>query len=355
MANNDTHPSKRKNPTCLCCAILPEDLFLPSTNIPSLATEHTSEPESQVLNPSDAWMALHPTHADSHDIPLILVDTHGHAHLERNTDDDVDFYQLPMQSEIDSKQVHLVSLTCAVHPDDWDACIAYAQASPYHIAAVGIHPWYLNDLPPHWLERLEGILQNHPRIAVGEIGLCKMARWVRTYPAGKQVALEWQRQVFVQQLHLAARYQRLVSVHCVNQQSILLQTLQECEHLPPAIALHSFSGTAHQIQQLLKWEHSLSETKSTTLYFGFSYAVNYAMSTSDKSRRQGREAVKAVPFDRLLAESDLHCTEAAMGGTVATLAFLAWALDEPIRVVAARVRENSLRFFQALYNVPCSE
>jgi Tat protein secretion system quality control protein TatD with DNase activity len=89
---------------------------------------------------------------------------------------------------------------------------------------------------------------------VGEIGLCKMARFLRTYEHGKQDALALQRHVFVQQLQLAAVYQRPVSIHCVNQQGVLLdifkeqqqQQQQNKKQLPPAMALHSFTGTAHE-------------------------------------------------------------------------------------------------------------
>jgi Tat protein secretion system quality control protein TatD with DNase activity len=129
------------------------------------------------------------------------------------------------------------------------------------------------------------------------------------------------------------------------------------------MALHSFSGTAHQVEQLLKWEASLtilprSKTTTTTtttssqplLYFGFSHAVNCAMSTSEKSRRQGRAAIRAVPPDRLLAESDLHRDADVLGGTVAAVAYLAWALDngESVEQVAERTARNGLRFLQCL-------
>jgi Tat protein secretion system quality control protein TatD with DNase activity len=372
----DTVSWNAKRQTCLCCAFLPDDLFLPSsattataasqtvgTDVPaSEADIETRNEWSQIPSPQDAWGRLLPTRDQSDDKrvidTLVIIDTHGHAHLERTQDDDVALYRLdnaldntldmdPTANTQSKSPFSFVSLTCAVHPDDWEACIRFAQSSPHNIAALGVHPWYLADLPDDWLKRLENLLQIHPRVLVGEIGLCKMARFLRTYPQGKAAAMELQRQVFVNQLQLAARYKRPVSVHCVNQQSILLSILRDAEMLPPTIALHSFSGTSHQIKQLMEWEKSRKQ--ETSLYFGFSYAVNYVMNTSDKSRRQTLEAIRAVPSDRLLVESDLHCTEAALGGTLATIGFLAWVLHEHESTVAARTRENALRFLQTLY------
>ena len=262
-----------------------------------------------------------------------------------------------------------------------------------------------------------------------------MAKLVR-FPTNstKQEALALQRHVFVQQLKLAARYQRPVSVHCVQQHGVLLECFQSLldddddnnndgndddndnddndnnnqtndndgkekhfnsninnttpsknnksdndndekrrrrrrnnmKRLPPAIALHSFTGTAHQIQQLLQWEresfyniktdharkfkHNKKKTKKDDddddknnktngntastgdtpplFYFGFSHSVNYAMCSSEKSRRQGVQAIGAVPTNRLLIESDVHASDNLLGGTVGALSYVTWALQQ---------------------------
>jgi TatD DNase family protein len=216
----------------------------------------------------------------------------------------------------------------------------------------------LEGLSETWLSDLETLLQKHPGAMVGEIGLCKVARFVRTYAAGKQAALQLQRDAFCQQLRLAARLERPVSIHCVNQQGVMLDILKELassedgKRLPPAMALHSFTGTAHHVQQLLQWERGLkrlsSSNKEPLLYFGFSHAVNFAMCTSAKSRRQGRQAVRQVPRDRLLAESDVHSDGNVAAGTAGAVAYIAWALSEPIQVVADLTRRNGLRFLRRL-------
>lgn len=306
-----------------------------------------------------------------------LVDTHGHAHLEGESQE---IYQIPPNKNGDDAATAtaaaaaeydhtFVSLSCAVEPQDWPSCIQHASQSNSRMAALGVHPWYLANLPDKdtWLDDLEHQLQQHKGIMVGEIGLCKVARFVRTYEHGKAAALAWQRQVFEQQFDLAAAYQRPVSIHCVHQQQILLDALKarsDVEKLPPAIALHSFTGTAHHIDQLFQWEASLrgggkrkkgKDTPSSTspppkplLYIGFSHIVNYGMCSSEKSRRQGRDAIRKVPPDRLLAESDVHSTRDSRGATALAMAYLAWALEEPIAAVAQRTTANALRFFQSI-------
>jgi Tat protein secretion system quality control protein TatD with DNase activity len=340
------YTSSSNGPSCPCCLFFTDDLFLPPSERADALVEANNDGKDdnstagEPMSPLACWELLTQSKSsDNQEFPIpAVVDTHGHAHLNR---DSQDVYAL-------STYASIVSLTCAVEPTDWKACLDYAAVSPHRMAAIGVHPWYLADLPVSWLTDLESLLKEHPGCMVGEIGLCKMARFVRTYAAGKQAALQLQREVFFQQLKLAGKYRRPVSIHCVNQQGVLLEVLkEEKNNLPPAMALHSFSGTAHQVKQLLQWESSL-KLSSPLLYFGFSHAINYVMSTSEKARRQGCLAIRQVPPDRLLAESDVHSDADVAVGTAGAVAYLAWALDEPLAAVADRTRLNGLRFLQKL-------
>eukprot|EP00545_Synedropsis_sp_CCMP1620_P000845 CAMPEP_0119015518 /NCGR_PEP_ID=MMETSP1176-20130426/11167_1 /TAXON_ID=265551 /ORGANISM="Synedropsis recta cf, Strain CCMP1620" /LENGTH=309 /DNA_ID=CAMNT_0006968817 /DNA_START=161 /DNA_END=1090 /DNA_ORIENTATION=- len=289
---------------------------------------------SEMLTPQQALQEIAKDEDNS-----ILVDTHGHAHLERGLHET---YQTTTDTV--SQATRTISLSCAVEPSDWGACLDYASQSTNILPALGVHPWYLADLPENYLETLEEHLQQHPTAIVGEIGLCKMARFIRTYPEGKASALELQRTVFVNQLKLAAKYKRPVTVHCVGQHGILMKVLGELKpsELPPTIAMHSFTGTAHHVQQMLKFEkHHQSSTK---VFFGFSHIVNFEMCTSEKSRRQGIDAIRAVPFDRLLAESDVHASSDVAVGTAGAIAYLAYALENPIAEVARQTAKNGIQF-----------
>lgn len=478
---------------CPCCEFLfPEEgLFLPSNYASSSAATAPSpnvgeasdngDSNDEAPSPRAAYDVLLQRFGRRQEVssvedeeagysppPFFMVDTHCHAHLGReNRSGDDGIYVLPYEEEVEEEAVgegivnsqgddgtndrrtmdsprrrrltSVVSLTCAVAPADWEACLAHAASSPRRLSALGVHPWYLSDilaLEPNsesgaddspsapssaagetspsqtplptplastiargdWLQKLKGLLLKHPGCLVGEIGLCKQARFVRTYEGGKAEALALQREVFRAQLVLACELRRSASVHCVNQHNALLEVLQslvellltnqqshqetrlECPppalYLPPAIALHSFTGTANQVRQLLAWEASVPvhvrcpgtfvdnsvesmEPLRPLLYFGFSHAVNVAMAStsSAKSRRQGRDAVRAVPSDRLLAESDVSHPGDVAGGTLGAIAYLATACTaqdekrhgvpaDSILRMAKVTSENGIRFLR---------
>lgn len=270
----------------------------------------------------------------------ILVDTHCHAHLERALHESYQLKEGGSAAQVNRS----ISLSCSVEPSDWRACLNYASQSTNILPGLGVHPWYLDNLPEDYLQTLENLLQEHPTAMVGEIGLCKRAKFLRTYSEGKAAALELQRSVFTNQLKLAAKYKRPVTVHCVAEHASLMRVLGELKvgELPPTIAMHSFSGSAHHVQQLLKFEKHIKF--STTIYFGFSHIVNFEMNDSEKSRRQGIEAIRAVPADRLLAESDVSTSADVAAGTAGAIAYLAYALEKPIAEVAKQTAVNGVRF-----------
>ncbi|KAL7439576.1 hypothetical protein ACHAXM_007584 [Skeletonema potamos] len=428
-------------PSCPCCSFLGKGLFLPcgdtSDEVAAERTIVTDEPllaaAVDVLSPSEAWEAITSARANLAQLqqPIALVDTHGHPHLERGAEYASQEGAGDKVFSFNDPKNLVVSITCAVSPLDWNAALEYASRSQYILPALGVHPWYLHDiikdhtvennkdesttdeLTPHinieqylkweWLSTLEMIISQHPNLIVGEIGLCKMARFVREFPkafGGKATALQLQKVVFKKQMELAAKWKRPVTVHCVNAHGLLIETLTEmlnealesCSKeekndgtratlrnaFPPAIAMHSFTGTSHQVQQLLDLEKSIlhpeqvgkvgnrkrggkkqrkqhqNEEKKAEcntgilFYFGFSHNVNYIMCTSEKAKRKGIEAVQTIPSDRLLVESDVHASVDVVLGTAGALAYAANARGESLKDVAESSTRNGLRFISSL-------
>ena len=106
---------------------------------------------------------------------------------------------------------------------------------------------------------------------VGEIGLCKCAKNARGAKEERERGLAQQRAVFDAQLKLASRLGRPASVHAVKQHAPLKAALGAVEATPGfAVALHSFSGTAHHVRELLA-------LVDYPLFFGFSHTINVAM------------------------------------------------------------------------------
>jgi len=79
-------------------------------------------------------------------------------------------------------------------------------------------------------------------------------------------------------------------------------------------------------------------------YFGFSHSVNVAMCSSLKSRTQGINAIRAVPLNRLLAESDVHCTDEVQSGTAGAIAYLAAATGTTVLDMAKLTMRNGMTF-----------
>lgn len=183
--------TEERNPKkgCPCCTFLLDDLFLPPPLLQGART--ASDPITNDLDlpvtPIEAAKFLR-EHSEG---TTILVDSHGHAQLDRDQDDN---YTISINEQAGT--IHLKSITCAVEPSDWDATLAYASRSDAILPALGVHPWYVEGLPSDWLDELERLLLLHPSALVGEIGLCKMARFVRQHPEGKAVALSIQREIF---------------------------------------------------------------------------------------------------------------------------------------------------------------
>ena len=405
-------------PSCACCAFssLGNDLFLPRSNergstIDKLEEHNSSSSNLSVTNKSDniiaapreAWdRILASSSGSSLHRPILLVDTHGHPHLQREVqyashdDDGIDDYYSTMMQSIAGESV--VSLTCAVSPLDWKVALEYASQSSRILPALGIHPWYLGDILVNdnnmdknnkegqsnnieryidwrWLNDLETHLSEHPRLIIGEIGLCKMARFVRDFPknnGGKSTAIALQKLVFSKQLQLAARWLRPVTVHCVDAHGMFMETLWEIlrqvkedscpeevkedgkKHwrtaFPSAIAMHSFTGTAHQVNEILAFERALLDpegedgNKAILFYFGVSHSINHLMCTSEKSRKKGMEAIRSIPANRLLVESDVHASVDVTLGTAGAVAYAAHVRDERIEDVAKLCVGNGLRF-----------
>jgi len=437
---------------CPCCAFdldltLPESEKLETTRSDDLDED---ESDSQALSALpdilntfnelvEASRIGNEGRGDERNLPVVIVDTHGHAQLnrERNEayllealrsetsgEDEDDKIRLKQRNE----KFHVKSLACSVEPADFNATLEYAARSDRILPALGVHPWYIENLPgfssslernntsdndnpentaldSEWLVRMEELLLEHPNCLVGEIGLCKIAKWVRNFAAGKSAAMEIQKQIFMKQMEIAAKLRRPVSVHCVNSHGIFVAAINELLErklnegdattvemngsrstsdssrrflLPPAIAMHSFTGTAHNVKELLALEQNIdfpnsrttrkkkrSPKKNTTtenddtiappppprpplFYFGFSHTVNYAMCTSEKARKKGKEAVEAVPLDRLLVESDVHSDVDVAGGTVGAISYVAWARNVHARDVMAATSKNGLAFLGSI-------
>ena len=115
-------------------------------------------------------------------------------------------------------------------------------------------------------------------------------------------------------------------------------------HLPAAIALHSFSGTAEQVRRLLALRPA-----GALLFFGFSHTVNVAMGGEPGSPAHETllEAIRAVPQERLLVESDCDSESVASDALRRAVQLVADARGWTAERAAELTTTNGLSFLQS--------
>ena len=219
------------------------------------------------------------------------------------------------------------------------------------------------------LSQTRSYLDQHPWALVGEIGIDKSfripdfsapARTDEREPEMTPGSREGRRlspyrvdaghqvRIMKAQLELAAEFQRPVSIHGVSAHGVLFEALRsmwkghekrvvsrrtqkrrgsvaaahaheaddakggegDAKHsdendpnhcriapYPPRICLHSYSGPPEPLKQYLH------PSVPVDVFFSFSEIINFSTAASARAV----EVIKAVPADRILVESDLHC------------------------------------------------
>ena len=203
----------------------------------------------------------------------MLIDAHCHLtdeRLNRST-------EAVVQRAFEHGVHHMIN--CGTNPADWPLVLDQAARFPSLIPAVGVHPWFIRDLPDHWAEQLETFLRSHPALLIGETGLDAL----RNPPD-----FEHSKKVFRRQIELAVEFRRPLIIHCVRAWGPLLEALKGFGPLPTGFMLHAFSGAPEIIRELLP----------LNAFFSFSGAV------TQPGNHRVRNAVRLVPEDRLLIETD---------------------------------------------------
>ncbi|MCJ1474466.1 hypothetical protein MMC13_003124 [Lambiella insularis] len=213
------------------------------------------------------------------------------------------------------------------------------------------------------LKRTKDYLLKHPLALVGEIGIDRSFRLPESTRTGQardpepgltpgtrdgrklspyRVEMAHQRKILKAQLALAGELGRAVSVHGVGAHGVVFETLQETwkghekkvlskrlrkrrgsikeahaqqsddeqervsvypKPYPPRICMHSYSGPPEYLKQYF------SPSIPVTIFFSFSQVINFSHPGTKVI-----EAIKAVPDNRILVESDLHCAGGRMDG-----------------------------------------
>ncbi|MFN7133697.1 MAG: TatD family hydrolase [Myxococcales bacterium] len=220
----------------------------------------------------------------------------------------------------------------AIGPESWEPLLTLAARTPGVHAGLGIHPQLLPELPPRDDDRhladLDAWLARGGAVAVGECGL--------DGPSAEGAPMDRQLAVLRGHLALARKHRLPVLLHCLRAHEPLIRLLSKEAKLPASGVLHSYSGGADHVRKYAGWD----------LYFSFAGPVTY------ENARKVPLAVRAVPPERLLLETDApdqtprphrgrcepaHLPEVARG--------VAAALGSTIEEVEAQTDANARRLF----------
>jgi TatD DNase family protein len=173
----------------------------------------------------------------------------------------------------------------AIHPKDWPSLLNLPPTDPRIQVALGIHPLALVQLSPtddaQQIDTLDRLLASRQAIAVGECGLDKTI---------VSLGVSWDRQFDMLQAHfaLAQKYQLPLILHCRGAH-LMLQKFLELHEIPAAGAiLHAYSGSREMTPFYIE----------ARCHFSFSGTITFA------GARKPLEALRAVPLNRLLLETD---------------------------------------------------
>ncbi len=170
----------------------------------------------------------------------------------------------------------VVNGTCEA---DWPRVKELARSFPDQvIASYGLHPWFVKERSPNWLDTLSEYLSSQ-QLCIGECGL---DRWIPDHDISEQIS------VLSPQIALAARDNRPLTLHCIQAWGHLIETLRSQPLPDRGFLVHAFSGSRETAHSLL----------DLGAYFSYSPYFTHERKASI------RELYAGLPLDRLLIETD---------------------------------------------------
>lgn len=203
----------------------------------------------------------------------MLYDAHNHLQ-----DDRLDPWRDQVMADLGSCDVGEMIVNGSSE-DDWQAVADLALKYPFVRPSFGLHPWYVKERTLDWKDRLLDRLHRFPQAPVGEVGL---DRWIENPDIPAQL------ECFRAQMEIATELERPATIHCLRAWGLLEEELRKQTAPRRGFLLHSYGGPAEMIPGFVKQGAYFSLSP----YFGH-------------PRKAAQLATfKAVPLDRLLAETD---------------------------------------------------
>ncbi|MGN0609328.1 MAG: TatD family hydrolase [Oscillospiraceae bacterium] len=254
---------------------------------------------------------------------LTYIDSHAHYDDEQFDGDRDELLDRLHENGVRN----IVNIGCSLERSQFS--VDLAEKYPFVYAAVGIHPEDAPDTPDGYLSKVEFWTANPKVVAIGEIGLDYH------YEGFDR---ELQIRFFEEQLDLAEKSGLPVIIHSRDATEDTMNILRRRGKVKGV--MHCFSGSAETAKQVLELGMNISFTGVLTF----------------KNARKAVEAVKVIPLDRLMLETDCpymapepyrgkRCDSSMITRVIDKIAEIKEVSPE---VVAETTMANTLRLFERM-------
>ena len=203
---------------------------------------------------------------------MAYIDSHAHLCGPQYQDD-----IKPIIAGFPANDISRVLLICC-DDEEYKEALCLAKDYDYFDIAKGIHPEAATSDQSENLAILEKQLSSGKIAVLGEIGLDYY--WIKDNK-------EYQKELFISQLHLADKFGLAVSIHCREASEDMYNVLKEQHHSKRGV-MHCYSGSVEMMERFTK----------------LGYYISLAGPVTFKNARLAKEVAKAIPNDRLLYETD---------------------------------------------------
>jgi TatD DNase family protein len=262
-------------------------------------------------------------------LPVNCVDSHAHLEIVTNTEPDHPQIKKVLDDAASVGVDRIVQVGYSAQQSEWSVQLA-EKWNTQVLAAVALHP---NEAPV--VEDLEMDLEiinrlaEHPRVrAIGETGL----DFFRTPPELQ----DKQRYSFKRHIEIAKHHKKALVIHDRDAHRAVLDLLDEVG-APDNTIFHCFSGDVPMAQECIEK----------------GYILSFAGTVTFKNAPQLREALKLVPPNQLLVETDApFLAPMPHRGSLNTpaqipniLSLMASERGESLAQIATAINSNAERIF----------
>ena len=205
-----------------------------------------------------------------------MIDTHSHIFSEEFKEDLPEV--IARAKEIGVEKIFMPNIDDTSVEDMLNVCQAYPD---YCFPMIGFHPTSVEgpDAIYKVREMKKHLVEGHPYIAVGEVGLDLY--WDKTWLKEQQLILD-------EQIQWALEWNLPLVIHCREAFPELFQVLEPYKHTELTGVFHSFTGTVDEARELMDYSRFM---------IGINGVVTFKKSTL-------LEVLKEVPLAKLVLETD---------------------------------------------------